>query len=118
MIWENSNETYEFGSISIINKTTICLKNEFDSYEKWYRDFFKKNKRLLIHLGLSKVIYNIDIFYSDFCSFELSPSENYNCYQSFDFSIPINVYKLPEDEIISLLLENNYTKEFIEEYEW
>lgn len=118
LIWEDKSERYDLGSISIIKNAIFCLKNELDNHEKWYSNFLSKNSSLLKNLGVEQIIYNIDIFYTDFCSFELSCSENYQQHFNYDFSIPVNVFKVTEKEITEMLIENGYEIKFLQDYEW
>ena len=118
LIWENRTNRYDFGSITIISKSVFILKNELTLYEKKIADFFRVHIESLRSHGLSEINYNLDIFYSDFCSFELSNSENYSFYGEVLFSIPINVYKIKEKEIIDMLLEVGYSESQIHEHEW
>lgn len=111
----NETEKYGFGLLSIELKK-LCLKNDLDMYEKEYLKIFKSNIELLGKV--EQIIYNLDIYYSDFCSYELSVSENYSQYIKFDFNMPVNTYKVSEDEITEMLLDNGYQLIQIENYDW
>jgi hypothetical protein len=118
LIFENNDDKYEFGSLSILNNSIYCLKNEFYDYEKWYNEFFIRNKIFVDKCGVNQVVYGLEIYYSDFCSLELSCSDNHKPFLEYNYSIPINVYKLEEQEILEMLLESGTDYSIATNYDW
>lgn len=115
LIFEDRDDIYEFGSIAIINKENFGFNYDTDRYEKWYSSFFEKHKKVLDSLGLDSITYTIDVFYSTMCSLDFSCSSNYQLFMNYNFSIPMNVYKMEEADIVKMLIESGISKELIEE---
>ena len=99
-------EKYGFGCISLSHPKVYIAGDELVDYLSWLSDFIKEYFDIFYTLGMEKVCFVTNIYYTDsFLSLELFDSDFLKQIASYkiSISIPMNIYKETEQEIIEML---------------
>ena len=100
------DEKYGFGCISLSHPKVYIADNELVDYLSWLSDFIKEYFDIFYTLGMEEVWFYTNIYYTDsFLSLELFDSDFLKQIASYkiSISIPMNIYKETEQEIIEML---------------
>ena len=100
------DEKYGFGCISLSHPKVYIADDELVDYLSWLSDFIKEYFDIFYTLGMEKVCFVTNIYYTDsFLSLELFDSDFLKQIASYkiSISIPMDIYKETEQEIIEML---------------
>ena len=100
------DEKYGFGRISLSHPKVYIADDELVDYLSWLSDFIKEYFDIFYTLGMEEVCFYTNIYYTDsFLSLELFDSDFLKQIASYkiSISIPMNIYKETEQEIIEML---------------
>ena len=100
------DEKYGFGCISLSHPKIYIAGDELVDYLSWLSDFIKEYFDIFYTLGMEEVCFFTNIYYTDsFLSLELFDSDFLKQIASYkiSISIPMNIYKETEQEIIEML---------------
>ena len=106
-------EKYDFGCISLSHPKVYIADDELVDYLSWLSDVIKEYFDIFYTLGMEKVWFYTNIYYTDsFLSLDLFDSDFFKQIASYknkiSISIPMNIYKETEQEIIEMLRERPY----------
>ena len=99
-------EKYGFGCIRLSHPKVYIADDELVDYLSWLSDFIKEYFDIFYTLGMEKVCFVTNIYHTDsFLSLELFDSDFLKQIASYkiSISIPMNIYKETEQEIIEML---------------
>ena len=100
------DEKYGFGCISLSHPKVYIAGDELVDYLSWLSDFIKEYFDIFYTLGMEKACFFTNIYYTDsFLSLELFDSDFLKQIASYkiSISIPMDIYKETEQEIIEML---------------
>ena len=100
------DEKYGFGCISLSHPKVYIADDELVDYLSWLSDFIKEYFDIFYTLGMEKACFVTNIYYTkSFLSLELFDSDFLKQIASYkiSISIPMNIYKETEQEIIEML---------------
>ena len=100
------DEKYGFGCISLSHPKVYIADDELVYYLSWLSDFIKEYFDIFYTLGMEKACFVTNIYYTNsFLSLELFDSDFLKQIASYkiSISIPMNIYKETEQEIIEML---------------
>ena len=108
-----TGEKYDFGLIRLSHPKVYIADDELVDYLSWLSDFIKEYFDIFYTLGMEKVWFYTNIYYTDsFLSLDLFDSDFFKQIASYknkiSISIPMNIYKETEQEIIEMLRERPY----------
>ena len=106
-----TGEKYDFGRISLSHPKVYIADDELVDYLSWLSDFIKEYFDIFYTLGMEKACFFTNIYYTDsFLSLELFDSDFLKQIASYkiSISIPMNIYKETEQEIIEMLCNRPY----------
>ena len=101
-----TGEKYDFGLIRLSHPKVYIADDELVDYLSWLSDFIKEYFDIFYTLGMEKVWFYTNIYYTDsFLSLELFDSDFLKQIASYkiSISIPMDIYKVTEQEIIEML---------------
>ena len=101
-----TGEKYDFGLIRLSHPKVYIADDELVDYLSWLSDFIKEYFDIFYTLGMEKACFVTNIYYTDsFLSLELFDSDFLKQIASYkiSISIPMNIYKETEQEIIEML---------------
>ena len=101
-----TGEKYGFGCISLLHPKVYIADDELVDYLSWLSDFIKEYFDIFYTLGMEKACFVTNIYYTkSFLSLELFDSDFLKQIASYkiSISIPMNIYKETEQEIIEML---------------
>ena len=101
-----TGEKYDFGLIRLLHPKVYIADDELVDYLSWLSDFIKEYFDIFYTLGMEKVCFVTNIYHTDsFLSLELFNSDFLKQIASYkiSISIPMNIYKETEQEIIEML---------------
>ena len=106
-------EKYGFGCIRLSHPKVYIADDELVDYLSWLSDFIKEYFDIFYTLGMEKVWFYTNIYYTDsFLSLDLFDSDFFKQIASYknkiSISIPMNIYKETEQEIIEMLRNRPY----------
>ena len=106
-------EKYGFGCIRLSHPKVYIADDELVDYLSWLSDVIKEYFDIFYTLGMEKVWFYTNIYYTDsFLSLDLFNSDFFKQIASYknkiSISIPMNIYKETEKEIIEMLRERPY----------
>ena len=106
-------EKYDFGCISLSHPKVYIADDELVDYLSWLSDVIKEYFDIFYTLGMEKVWFYTNIYYTDsFLSLDLFNSDFFKQIASYknkiSISIPMNIYKETEQEIIEMLRNRPY----------
>ena len=99
-------EKYGFGLIRLSHPKVYIADDELVDYLSWLSDFIKEYFDIFYTLGMEKACFFTNIYYTDsFLSLDLFDSDFLKQIASYkiSISIPMNIYKETEQEIIEML---------------
>ena len=99
-------EKYGFGCISLSHPKVYIADDELVDYLSWLSDFIKEYFDIFYTLGMEEVWFYTNIHYSNsYLSLDLFDSDIFKQIASYkiSISIPMNIYKETEQEIIEML---------------
>ena len=99
-------EKYGFGCIRLSHPKVYIADDELVDYLSWLSDFIKEYFDIFYTLGMEKACFVINIYYTNsFLSLELFDSDFLKQIASYkiSISIPMDIYKETEQEIIEML---------------
>ena len=99
-------EKYDFGCISLSHPKVYIADDELVDYLSWLSDFIKEYFDIFYTLGMEKVWFYTNIYYTDsFLSLDLFDSDFFKQIASYkiSISIPMDIFKETEQEIIEML---------------
>ena len=97
-------EKYGFGCISLSHPKVYIADDELVDYLSWLSDFIKEYFDIFYTLGMEEVWFVTNIYHTDsYLSLELFDSDFFKQTASYKISIPMNIYKVTEQEIIEML---------------
>ena len=105
------DEKYGFGCISLSHPKVYIADDELVDYLSWLSDFIKEYFDIFYTLGMEKACFFTNIYYTDsFLSLELFDSDFFKQIASYkiSISIPMDIYKVTEQEIIEMLRNRPY----------
>ena len=105
------DEKYGFGCISLSHPKVYIADDELVDYLSWLSDFIKEYFDIFYTLGMEKACFFTNIYYTDsFLSLDLFDSDFLKQIASYkiSISIPMNIYKETEQEIIEMLRNRPY----------
>ena len=100
------DEKYGFGCISLSHPKVYIADDELVDYLSWLSDFIKEYFDIFYTLGMEKACFFTNIYYTDsFLSLDLFNSDFFKQIASYkiSISIPMDIYKETEQEIIEML---------------
>ena len=106
-----TGEKYDFGLIRLSHPKVYIADDELVDYLSWLSDFIKEYFDIFYTLGMEKACFFTNIYYTDsFLSLELFDSDFLKQIASYkiSISIPMNIYKETEQEIIEMLRNRPY----------
>ena len=101
-----TGEKYDFGLIRLLHPKVYIADDELVDYLSWLSDFIKEYFDIFYTLGMEKACFVTNIYYTDsFLSLELFDSDFLKQIASYkiSISIPMDIYKETEQEIIEML---------------
>ena len=101
-----TGEKYDFGCISLSHPKVYIADDELVDYLSWLSDFIKEYFDIFYTLGMEKACFFTNIYYTDsFLSLELFDSDFLKQIASYkiSISIPMDIFKETEQEIIEML---------------
>ena len=99
-------EKYGFGCISLSHPKVYIADDELVDYLSWLSDFIKEYFDIFYTLGMEKACFVTNIYYTDsFLSLDLFNSDFFKQIASYkiSISIPMDIFKETEQEIIEML---------------
>ena len=105
------DEKYGFGLIRLSHPKVYIADDELVDYLSWLSDFIKEYFDIFYTLGMEKACFFTNIYYTDsFLSLDLFDSDFLKQIASYkiSISIPMNIYKETEQEIIEMLRNRPY----------
>ena len=99
-------EKYGFGCISLSHPKVYIADDELVDYLSWLSDFIKEYFDIFYTLGMEEACFFTNIYYTDsFLSLELFNSDFFKQIASYkiSISIPMDIFKETEQEIIEML---------------
>ena len=99
-------EKYGFGCISLSHPKVYIADDELVDYLSWLSDFIKEYFDIFYTLGMEKACFVTNIYYTNsFLSLELFDSDFFKQIASYkiSISIPMDIFKETEQEIIEML---------------
>ena len=99
-------EKYGFGCISLSHPKVYIADDELVDYLSWLSDFIKEYFDIFYTLGMEEVWFYTNIHYSNsYLSLDLFDSDIFKQIASYkiSISIPMDIYKVTEQEIIEML---------------
>ena len=105
------DEKYGFGCISLSHPKVYIADDELVDYLSWLSDFIKEYFDIFYTLGMEEVWFYTNIHYSNsYLSLDLFDSDIFKQIASYkiSISIPMNIYKETEQEIIEMLRNRPY----------
>ena len=99
-------EKYGFGCIRLSHPKVYIADDELVYYLSWLSDFIKEYFDIFCTLGMEEVWFATNIYYTDsFLSLDLFDSDFLKQIASYkiSISIPMDIYKETEQEIIEML---------------
>ena len=102
-------EKYGFGCISLSHPKVYIADNELVDYLSWLSDFIKEYFDIFYTLGMEEVWFYTNIHYSNsYLSLDLFDSDIFKQIASYkiSISIPMDIYKVTEQEIIEMFRTN------------
>ena len=107
------DEKYGFGCISLSHPKVYIADDELVDYLSWLSDFIKEYFDIFYTLGMEEVWFYTNIHYTNsFLSLDLFDSDFFKQIASYknkiSISIPMNIYKETEQEIIEMLRNRPY----------
>ena len=106
-----TGEKYDFGLIRLSHPKVYIADDELVDYLSWLSDFIKEYFDIFYTLGMEKACFVTNIYYTNsFLSLELFDSDFLKQIASYkiSISIPMNIYKETEQEIIKMLRNRPY----------
>ena len=108
-----TGEKYGFGCISLSHPKVYIADDELVDYLSWLSDFIKEYFDIFYTLGMEEVWVDTNIYYTDsYLSLELFDSDFFKQIASYknkiSISIPMNIYKETEQQIIEMLRNRPY----------
>jgi len=100
------DEKYGFGCISLSHPKVYIADDELVDYLSWLSDFIKEYFDIFYTLGMEEACFFTNIYYTDsFLSLELFNSDFFKQIASYkiSISIPMDIFKETEQEIIEML---------------
>ena len=100
------DEKYGFGCISLSHPKVYIADDELVDYLSWLSDFIKEYFDIFYTLGMEKACFFTNIYYTDsFLSLDLFNSDFFKQIASYkiSISIPMDIFKETEQEIIEML---------------
>ena len=100
------DEKYGFGCISLSHPKVYIADDELVDYLSWLSDFIKEYFDIFYTLGMEKACFFTNIYYTNsFLSLELFNSDFFKQIASYkiSISIPMDIFKETEQEIIEML---------------
>ena len=104
-------EKYGFGCISLSHPKVYIADNELVDYLSWLSDFIKEYFDIFYTLGMEEVWFYTNIHYSNsYLSLDLFDSDIFKQIASYkiSISIPMDIYKVTEQEIIEMSRNRPY----------
>ena len=104
-------EKYGFGCIRLSHPKVYIADDELVDYLSWLSDFIKEYFDIFYTLGMEKVWFYTNIHYSNsYLSLDLFDSDIFKQIASYkiSISIPMDIYKVTEQEIIEMLRNRPY----------
>ena len=101
-----TGEKYDFGLIRLLHPKVYIADDELVDYLSWLSDFIKEYFDIFYTLGMEEVWFYTNIYYTDsFLSLDLFDSDFLKQIASYkiSISIPMDIYKETEQEIIEML---------------
>ena len=101
-----TGEKYDFGLIRLSHPKVYIADDELVDYLSWLSDFIKEYFDIFYTLGMEEACFYTNIYYTDsFLSLDLFDSDFLKQIASYkiSISIPMNIYKETEQEIIEML---------------
>ena len=101
-----TGEKYGFGCISLSHPKVYIADDELVDYLSWLSDFIKEYFDIFYTLGMEEVWFYTNIHYSNsYLSLDLFDSDIFKQIASYkiSISIPMDIYKVTEQEIIEML---------------
>ena len=105
------DEKYGFGRISLSHPKVYIADDELVDYLSWLSDFIKEYFDIFYTLGMEKACFVTNIYYSNsYLSLDLFDSDIFKQIASYkiSISIPMDIYKVTEQEIIEMLRNRPY----------
>ena len=105
------DEKYGFGCISLSHPKVYIADDELVDYLSWLSDFIKEYFDIFYTLGMEKACFYTNIYYTDsFLSLDLFDSDFLKQIASYkiSISIPMDIFKETEQEIIEMLRNRPY----------
>ena len=105
------DEKYGFGCISLSHPKVYIADDELVDYLSWLSDFIKEYFDIFYTLGMEKVWFYTNIHYSNsYLSLDLFDSDIFKQIASYkiSISIPMDIHKVTEQEIIEMLRNRPY----------
>ena len=99
-------EKYGFGLIRLSHPKVYIADDELVDYLSWLSDFIKEYFDIFYTLGMEEACFFTNIYYTDsFLSLELFNSDFFKQIASYkiSISIPMDIFKETEQEIIEML---------------
>jgi len=99
-------EKYGFGCISLSHPKVYIADDELVDYLSWLSDFIKEYFDIFYTLGMEEAWFYTNIYYTDsFLSLDLFNSDFFKQIASYkiSISIPMDIFKETEQEIIEML---------------
>ena len=108
-----TGEKYDFGLIRLLHPKVYIADDELVDYLSWLSDVIKEYFDIFYTLGMEEVWFYTNIYYTDsFLSLDLFNSDFFKQIASYknkiSISIPMNIYKETEQEIIEMLRNRPY----------
>ena len=110
-LYSISGEKYNFGCICLSHPKVYIDDDELVDYLSWLSDFIKEYFDIFYTLEMEEACFFTNIYYTDsFLSLELFDSDFFKQIASYkiSISIPMNIYKVTEQEIIEMLRNRPY----------
>ena len=104
-------EKYGFGCISLSHPKVYIADDELVDYLSWLSDFIKEYFDIFYTLGMEEVWFYTNIHYSNsYLSLDLFDSDIFKQIASYkiSISIPMDIHKVTEQEIIEMLRNRPY----------
>ena len=105
------DEKYGFGRISLSHPKVYIADDELVDYLSWLSDFIKEYFDIFYTLGMEEVWFYTNIHYSNsYLSLDLFDSDFLKQIASYkiSISIPMDIHKVTEQEIIEMLRNRPY----------
>ena len=105
------DEKYGFGRISLSHPKVYIADDELVDYLSWLSDFIKEYFDIFYTLGMEEVWFYTNIHYSNsYLSLDLFDSDIFKQIASYkiSISIPMDIHKVTEQEIIEMLRNRPY----------